>query len=112
MQKPYTAVGFFLFLVFVGYIVLGGTPVERISRGCEPVTWIGRFAASVVSVIYPKGEAGVAAGFASGYQSCRLVVWRQFYAEEYKRLQEAASRAAAAEAEAAKKAQPQSKAAK
>lgn len=104
-MKPMASVFFFLFMVFVGYVVLGGTPVDRISRGCEPVTWVGRFAGSVVSIIHPPGEGSVVGGFAKGYQSCRVVVWRQFYAEDYRRLQEAA-RVAAPAAKPAQPAQP------
>jgi hypothetical protein len=99
MSKPFTAVFFFLFLVFVGYVVLGATPMARIDRVCEPVSWVGRFTSSVVAVIHPPGETGVVNGFASGTQSCRFIVWRQIYSDEYQQM---LVRMAAEEAERAK----------
>lgn len=86
MTKPFTAVSFFLFLVFVGYIVLGSTPLGRIERLCEPVSWLGRFVASVTALIHPSGETSVVSGFSQGAASCRFIVWRQIYVEDYQAL--------------------------
>ena len=58
--------------------------MDRVSRLCEPVTWGGRLASSISILFDPNGDSAVAGVFGRGYQRCRFIAWRQFYAEEYR----------------------------
>lgn len=73
---------------FFVYILLAGTPLERLNRSCLPATWLGRAMTTVASFGSNGAEAKSAEGADQLYNGCRYFLYRQFYAEEHRELQE------------------------
>lgn len=89
-----------LILLFVGYVLIAGTPEARIVRLCEPVNWAGRAFESVTLLVVPEKGSAVRNSMNSTERGCHAVIYRQIYPEQYKAAA-AAAQAQAAEAEAA-----------
>lgn len=73
---------------FFVYILLAGTPLERLNRSCLPATWVGRAMTTVASFGSKDAEAKSAEGSDQLYNGCRYFLYRQFYADEHRELQE------------------------
>ena len=73
---------------FFVYILLAGTPLERLNRSCLPATWFGRAMTTAASFSSNGAEAKSAEGSGQLYNGCRYFLYRQFYAEEHRELQE------------------------
>lgn len=96
-MKMFGTVFFALSMFFLGYILLAGSPMERINRGCLPMTWVGRAMTTLASFGSESAESRVRDSADGMFQGCRVFVFRQFYAEELKAMkeQQAAAEAAA-----------------
>lgn len=81
---------------FLLWVVLAGTPLQRINRACTPAGWVGRAATTVGAVVSSKTEHQVAGGAHTLFNTCRFFVFRQFYAEELQQQRAAAAAAAPA----------------
>lgn len=92
-MKMFGTVFFALCMFFLAWILLAGTPLERITRTCQPASWIGRAMTTAASLAGESAEAKVKASTDEMFQTCRYFVFRQFYAEELK-AQMAAAEAA------------------
>ena len=86
-MKMFGTVFFACCMFFLGFILLAGTPLGRIDRGCAPLTWVGRAITTVAALGSDGAEERMRASVAEMHQSCRFVLYRQFYAEELARQQ-------------------------
>lgn len=71
---------------FFVYVLLAGTPLERLNRSCLPATWMGRAFTTAASFSSPSAEEKTQEGAGSLYNGCRYFLYRQFYAEEHREL--------------------------
>lgn len=71
-----------LILLFVGYVLVAGTPEGRIVRLCEPINWGGRLIESLTLVVAPGKASTVGQGVASTERSCRAMMYRQMYPQQ------------------------------
>lgn len=95
MSKHFTFSLFGLaFVVFFVWIIVAGTPLSRLNRGCAPIVWSGKALSAVVDVASDNAARKVWSGTAKTFQGCRFVLFKTFYQSEYERLQ--AEQAAAA----------------
>ncbi|TAN03142.1 MAG: hypothetical protein EPN36_14185 [Rhodanobacteraceae bacterium] len=85
-----------IFLVFAVYILVAGTPLDRINHVCSPIAWSGKAATAVTDLVSDSAAASVWHGTATTFQSCRFVMFRTFYQSEYEREVEQAKRAKSA----------------
>ncbi len=72
-------------IVFAVYILVAGTPLDRINHVCSPIVWSGKAATAVTDLVSENGAASVWHGTATTFQSCRFVMFRTFYQSEYER---------------------------
>lgn len=86
MGKYLSIVGFAGLCVYVLWVLLADRPLDRINRTCAPLTAVSRTLASVGSLFSDQGEATGAEAGRDLYQTCRYVVFRQFYAELYAQM--------------------------
>lgn len=82
-----------IFLVFAVYILVAGTPLDRINHVCSPIAWSGKAATAVTDLVSENAAASVWHGTATTFQSCRFVMFRTFYQSEYEREVEQVKRA-------------------
>ncbi|HEU0197435.1 MAG TPA: hypothetical protein VFQ88_09515 [Nevskiaceae bacterium] len=99
MSKHFTFSLFGLALiVFVAYVLVAGTPLERINRVCSPITWVGK-SFTALGDIAGHGVGGTLHhGASNTLQGCRFIVFRTFYSAEYQRLEAARAKHAKAPA--------------
>lgn len=72
-----------LFLGFVAWIFMAGTPKDRIENACAPVAWVGNGTTSLASLVLPNEQVKVQGWFDSVEYGCRYVTWRLFYQKAY-----------------------------
>lgn len=87
-----------LLLIFAAWILIAGSPLERINHVCAPIAWTGKAFTAVADIASDRAAQSVWHGTANTFQGCRFVMFRTFYADEYARAQ-AAEAARKAEAE-------------
>ncbi|MEY2152273.1 hypothetical protein AB7849_15315 [Rhodanobacter sp. 115] len=96
MSKHFTFSLFGLaFIVFFVWIIVAGSPLERINRGCSPIVWGGKVASSVTDIFSDSAAQKVWHGTAYTFQGCRFAAFKTFYQSEYQRLQAERAREAA-----------------
>ncbi len=85
--KPFAGLFATLTLMYLIYLLLAGTPLDRIDRTCAPFfIWPGKAVTSAVGLFAPDAVAPVSAKFQSGFGMCRKWVWLTFYQAEYDRM--------------------------
>jgi len=72
-----------LFLAFVAWVFLSGTPDERIRSACRPVGWTGNVVVSVSALVLPDQQTRVQGYFNKFEYGCRFLTWRLFYQDAY-----------------------------
>jgi hypothetical protein len=72
-----------LFLAFVAWVFLSGTPDERIKSACRPVGWTGNVVVSVSALVLPDQQTRVQGYFNKFEYGCRFLTWRLFYQDAY-----------------------------
>jgi pyruvate/2-oxoglutarate dehydrogenase complex dihydrolipoamide acyltransferase (E2) component len=72
-----------LFLAFVAWVFLSGTPDERIKSACRPVGWAGNVVVSVSALVLPDQQTRVQGYFNKFEYGCRFLTWRLFYQDAY-----------------------------
>lgn len=72
-----------LFLAFVAWVFLSGTPDDRIKSACRPVGWTGNVVVSVSALVLPDQQTRVQGYFNNFEYGCRFLTWRLFYQEAY-----------------------------
>lgn len=88
-SKPLAGIVATLFFLYLVFIFLSGSPLERTDRVCAPVfSWGKKMVVAATDVFSPAWSASVGAKFDSGMTSCRLWVWNAFYRDDYLRLKE------------------------
>ena len=75
---------FGLILLFFGWIFMGNSSTEKLSRGCRPLAWMGNVFTSTAEISFPTTSAGVQDWFARLDYGCQYTFWRLFYEDEYK----------------------------
>ena len=77
-------------MVFAAWVMLPPSPNERMERVCKPIVWTGKAAVAVSDLASQKYSPDVERFFEKADYSCRYVIWKVFYQEEWlkKRLQQ------------------------
>lgn len=99
MFKIFDMIFFFGVLIFLGWVFVGSTPGDRMSRTCAPIGWAGSLAEAGTEVFTSPASSAVdwvREKTADIDYGCQYIVWRTFYASP----EQIAAREAAAEAEA------------
>lgn len=73
-------------MFFLAYIMIGDSPIERLNRGCLPVTWLGRTVTAIASLGSPGAEQKTKDSVQQTFYTCRFVLYRQFYKDDYDQL--------------------------
>lgn len=89
MGKPFELVFFVAVMAWIGAVMISDTPRNRIEMICKPVEWGGRLAGSVASLGSDSAEGKTRSYFTDRTQDCKMLVFKQFYAESYRKLMEA-----------------------
>lgn len=74
-----------IFLVFVGWVFLAGTPESRIKNFCRPIGWTGNVVVSMSALVVPDQQSRLQGYFDKFEYSCQYLNWRLFYQDEYNR---------------------------
>lgn len=72
-----------LFLAFVGWIFVAGTPTDRIDHFCRPISWTGNVVVSMSALVLPKSQTTVQGYFDKVDYGCQYMTWRLFYQSDY-----------------------------
>jgi hypothetical protein len=75
---------FFVLLVWVAWVVIGGTPTARMQRTCTAVSGPGHFFASLAAAANTDWGSSIQTATNNGYYRCQLTLWNYFYADEWK----------------------------
>ena len=75
---------FALFIIWVGWIFLGGTGQGRLDRACRPVEWTGNVTTSLAAYSFPSTTKGVQRTFKKADYFCEYSLWRLFFEDQYK----------------------------
>jgi len=75
---------FALFIIWVGWIFLGGTGQGRLDRACRPVEWTGNIITSLAAYSFPTTTKGVQRTFKKADYFCEYSLWRLFFEDQYK----------------------------
>lgn len=101
-MKMFGTIFFACCMFFLAYILLAGSPLERINRACTPVAWVGKAMTTTGAIAGRGAEARVSDFATQAHQTCRFFIFRQFYADEYRQaLEQVRSAAKKAEDEVA-----------
>lgn len=92
--------GFIGLVLYMGFVLLAGSPLARIERTCMATEWAGTTVSSVASLFSDEAEARTSVAMGEFTLSCQYLVYRQFYRDDFERLK-AAREAAQRESEAA-----------
>lgn len=71
--------------VYIGWIVFATSPMERITRGCEPVNWAGNLSVSIVAFLNPSWERSTQHAFDRTDYVCTYTVWRLIYGRAWEK---------------------------
>lgn len=85
-MKMFGTIFFACVMFFFVWVVLAGTPIERLDRGCTPVNWAGKAVTSLAALGSAKAESRASATTQKLFFTCRYFWFRQFYADEYAAL--------------------------
>lgn len=72
-----------LFLLFVGWIFIPGTPNTRIEHACAPIGWSGNVVTSLSALALPNTQQTAQRWFDKFEYGCQYTVWRLIYQDEY-----------------------------
>lgn len=72
-----------LFLAFVAWVFIAGTPQDRINNFCRPVGWAGNAVVSLSALAVPTQQENVQGWFDKFEYGCRYMTWRLFYQADY-----------------------------
>lgn len=72
-----------LFLAFIAWVFIAGTPQDRINNFCRPVAWTGNAVTSLSALAVPTQQQNVQNWFDKFEYGCRYMTWRLFYQAEY-----------------------------
>lgn len=72
-----------LAIVFFVWVLVAGTPNERIERTCKPTVWAGKVVIATTDLINTDYSPKVTHFVEQANYSCRYIVWKTFYAEEW-----------------------------
>lgn len=75
-----------LFLAFIAWVFIAGTPNDRIDNFCRPVGWTGNAVTSLSALAVPSQQENVKGWFDKFQYGCRYMTWRLFYQEEYNKF--------------------------
>lgn len=84
-MKHFGELLFFLFVAFLIWVFIGGSPTERINRACRPVAWSGDFLASLATAGNTDYGNSMRVDTANLDYRCQLTIWDYFYAEQWKK---------------------------
>jgi len=87
-MKYFGTIFFTLAMLFLAWVVVASSPLERLNRGCEPVHWFGKAAASIAAMGSASAEARTKVTVDQAFDGCRVFWFRQFYADEWAALKE------------------------
>lgn len=72
-----------LFLAFVAWVFIAGSPLDRINHFCRPVGWTGNVVVSLSALVLPAQQARVQGYSDKMEYGCQYLTWRLFYQESY-----------------------------
>jgi hypothetical protein len=72
-----------LFLAFIAWVFISGTPQERINKFCRPVGWGGNAVTSLSALAIPSQQENVKRWFDKFEYGCEYMTWRLFYQDDY-----------------------------
>jgi hypothetical protein len=72
-----------LFLAFVVWIFMPGTPDKRIENACRPVGWAGNVVTSLSALVIPTQQQTTQGWFNKIEYGCKYLTWRLFYQDAY-----------------------------
>lgn len=72
------------FIVYLVWILIGGTPSERLERTCAPVRWTENLTLSITALTAAAYQDNVKGTFKNLDYSCQYMFWRMFYEDDYK----------------------------
>ena len=77
-------------IVFAAWVMMPSNPDQRLDRACRPVVWTGKAFVAVADLASQKYSPDVERFFEKADYSCRYVIWKVFYQEEWlkERLQQ------------------------
>lgn len=70
-------------LFFIIWVFAAAVPQDRIARGCEPINWLGNVATSTTALSTESHATTTARWSDKLNYSCKYMVWRLFYQDEY-----------------------------
>lgn len=89
-----------LFLAFIAWVFIAGTPNDRIDNFCKPIGWTGNAVTSLSALAVPSQQENVKQWFDKFQYGCRYMTWRLFYQDEYNKFMKSQGLAPAAPAAA------------
>jgi hypothetical protein len=89
-----------LFLGFIAWVFIAGTPSDRINHFCRPIVWTGNAVTSLSALAVPSQQENVKGWFTKFDYGCRYMTWRLFYQDDYNTYMKEQQGAAAASASA------------
>lgn len=72
-----------VFLSFVVWIFIAGTPEKRIENACRPIGWGGNVITSLSALVMPNQQQATQSWFNKMEYGCRYLTWRLFYQDAY-----------------------------
>jgi len=70
-------------LFFIFWVFTAPMPEERIVRACEPINWVGNLATSTTALSKEDHTLTAARWSDKLNYSCRYIIWRLLYQDEY-----------------------------
>lgn len=71
--------------MFLGWVFTAPMPQDRITRACEPINWVGNMATSATALSAQSATATTARWSDKLNYSCRYLIWRAVYQDDYNR---------------------------
>ncbi len=81
-MNPITLIFAMLVVIYMFWVVLGGTPADRMHRSCVPVALLGTITGSLVGAASESAGQRTEDAFDSGYEACVNMVWRLLYEDK------------------------------
>jgi hypothetical protein len=85
-----------LFLGFIAWVFIAGTPQERINHFCKPIGWSGNAVVSLAALAVPNQQENVQGWFNKFEYGCQYMTWRLFYQADYNAWKEQQEKGAGA----------------
>lgn len=87
-SKPFLGMFATLVLLYIVYLLLSTSPLDRLNRICTPLTlWPGRVVVAGTDIFAEDYSPKVDDAFYGAFDVCRQWSWNVFYARDYARLQ-------------------------